>query len=465
MGEGLAPVPNGMTDIYAPTHFQKRRLQVYEAGCLCLIITVLVFVSVLFFIGSSNRWTPMPDLRHQETSFQAGRVILAGDGDWLVWADATSTVLGTCDLGHPGKMRFLCPPPNTGIRPVEVLDGDLITLITVPRSSIWQIIKRGWGSLTGKESHTEQDSASTPGSVTVHLQRVNLITGKVTTSVPGGTYDLGDTGTSVDPHSRGADLTDLESGNVSLSPDHLSLAWWSAREVVAKSPLSATVTERLEILASGPKFKKLLEKEIKTDGTLSVRSRLLEQTGQPMWMSNDRCLIFSTLDSGSLIPFDCGEGNIEATIPLPALQQTLAEGAPVNNYDPEGFQILSGKDGHDSEILVWTHLPGSIHLFVLDPLFHLIRHTQIDDKGLDLSQVLWLKRSQILLVRDDSTSHLVGITPQGEREGVFPVPPDWGESFQILGENRDGDLIGYNRGMFLSAKSGDEAWETLEIFQ
>ncbi len=475
-----------MTSPYDPTPFQIRRLRIYEAGCFLIVLTAITFAIVLYWLGISNHWTRLPAPEQAGLLPEADRVLLAGEGDWLVWVAAGTggksrsriDLLGASDLSHPGRAVLLRPPHNDGIRPIDVLDGDLIVLVTVPQISSWQILQHGWTSLTNLikrerkllpepppnlSLNQEPDLLPTP--VTVYLQRVNLSTGRVVTTAAGGTSDLGATDTDKKSPSTTSELTDLEGGYVNLSPDRLNLAWWSAREMTGKSPLSATVTEHLEIFSAGPKFKRLLGKEIQTDGTLSIRSRLLERLGQPAWMGNDRCLVLSTLDSGSLIPFDCGAGMAEATVPLSALQQTLTEGAPVNNYDPEGFEVLQEGEGHAPEILVWTRLPGSLHLFVLDSLFHLIRHTQVDDKNLDLSRPLWLKRSQVLLVEDTSVTRLVGFTAQGEQEGVFPIPPDWGESFQILGENREGDLLGYNRGSFLSAKSGDGAWETMNIFQ
>jgi hypothetical protein len=463
---------------YEPTRFQIRRLRIYEAGCFLIVLTITALVILVYALGSSNRWEPITDSTHAGVMPEADDVLLVGDGDWLVWvasgmgnsSRSSTAFLSACDLNHPGQSVLLRPPPNAGIRPIEVIEGDLIALVTVPQTSLWQVLQRGWTGLTRTAVHLEntspdQNPGLLPGFVTVQLQRVNLLTGRVITTASGGTYELGTTEGKPDASPNPSELTDFERGNVSLSPDRLNMAWWSAREEVGKSPLSATVTERLEILSTGPRFEKLLEKEICTDGALSVRSRLLEQTGQPVWMNNDRCLVFSTLDSGSLIPFDCGEGSIEATVPLPALQQTLTEGAPVSNQDPEGFEVLPEGNGHGMEVLVWTRLPGSLHLFLLDPTFHLIHHAQVEDKNLDLSRTLWLKRSQVLLFEDTSSSRLVGFTPKGEREGVYPIPPDWEDGFRILGENRDGDLIGYNRGSFLSTKSGDGAWETMELFR
>ncbi len=480
---GLEGAVDPMKNPYEPTRFQIRRLRVYETCFFLVFLGAAVLAVLLYALGSSNRWEPLPVSLQTESLQDADHLLLAGEGEWLVWvatgpgdpSQSSINLLGAYDLSHPGKTFILHPPPNAGVHPIEVLDEDLIALITVPRTSHWRILKRGWASLTHREISSakapgvnppsERESGFSPQSVTIHLQRVSLITGRVTTMAPGGNYQIGTIGKNRDSLSTPNELSDLERGNVSLSPDRLDLAWWSAREEIGKSPLSATVTEHFEIFSVGPRFKRLLGKEIKTDGTLSIRSRLLQRVGQPVWMTNDRCLILSTLDSGSLIPFNCGEGTIEAAVPLSTLQQTLSEGAPVTNSDPEGFEILPGGNGQSNEILVWTRLPGSLHFFVLDSLFHLVHHTQVEDKDLDLSRPLWLKRSQVLLVEDTSSSRLVGFTATGEREGVYPIPPDWGESFQILGENRKGDLIGYNRGAFLSAKSGDGAWETMELFR
>ena len=468
-----------MMNPYEPSRSQIKRLRIYEAGCFLFVLGGGALAVLLYVLGSTNRWERLPSSLQEGSLLQeVTQVVLTGEGGWLVWvttgtgnpSNSNIGLLGGCDLSHPGRTVLLQPPPNAGVHPIEVLEGDLITLVTIPQTSLWQVFRRGWTSLTTKTPPIktfleEMDSNSGPTSVTVQLQRVDLTTGRVLTTAPGGTYLLNPRDTNAHTRSNPSELTDLERGYVSLSPDRLNLAWWSAREEVGKSPLSATVTENLQILSAGPRFKKLLGKEIQTDGALSLRSRLIQKVGQPVWITNDRCLILSTLDSGSLIPFDCGEGTAEAAVPLPTLQKTLNEGASVNSSDPEGFEIIPQEKGHDAGILVWTRLPGSLHFFFLDSLFHLIHHSQVEDRSLDLSRPLWLKRSQILLVEDTSSSHLVAFTIRGEREGVYPIPPDWGEGFQILGENQDGDLIGYNRGSFLTAKSGDGAWETMDLFR
>ncbi len=466
-----------MMNPYEPSRSQIRRLRFYEAGCFLFVIGSVAFAILLYILGSSNRWERYTPSSQEDAFRDVEQVTLLGGGDWLVWvssgtgnsSDTTISLLGGCDLSHPGRSVFLRPPPNTGVHPIEVLEGDLITLVTIPQVKLWEIIYRGWNLLTTKttlrDTHQEKDDSTPwPTQVTIHLQRVNLTTGRVITTAVGGTYifDLQSQKTSSRPSPT--ELTDFERGFVSLSPDRLNLAWWSAREEVGKSPLSATVTENLQILSTGPKFRKLFGEVIQTDGTLSIRSRLLQRIGQPVWISNDRCLLLSTLDAGSLIPFDCGEGTTEAAISLRTLRQTLSEGTSLNNFDPEDLLIIPGDKGQEAGVLVWLRLPGALHFFMLDPLFHLIHHTQVDDRNLDLSHPLWLKKSQILLVEDNSSSRLVGFTGRGEREGVYPIPPDWAESFQILGENREGDLIGYNRGSFLKTKSGDGAWETMDLF-
>ncbi|KXK31154.1 MAG: hypothetical protein UZ16_OP3001002976 [Candidatus Hinthialibacteria bacterium OLB16] len=443
-----------MTDYHDLVRQERLHRRIYEvAGILFLLGFVIGFI-ILYRLGSSHDWKRMDLVIQDGVLPEAEQVHLVGKGAWLVWTNSNGGIVGAYDFNHPGQPKFLQPPPHLKIRIFDVIQGDLVALIVRPQATFSEVLLRGW-SLFFSDDPPPLPSALEGRKATTFLVRLNLGTGEIVSLLPGSTSDL---------KGRQTSLNDFEMGRVSLSSNQISLAWWRAHEEIGSTPLSATVTEHLEVVSTGPHFRKLFEREYATNGTLSIRSRLLNSVGKPLWMTEDMFLYLSFLDQGSLVPFDCREGTIQAAYPLATLQETLLGSVPQLQYEPEGIFVVNG-DGKTPQLFLYSRLQDSIHFFVLDSLFRLVRHSRLEAGAYDFTSVVWLETSQTLLVEDHSQRRLVSLTPKGELKSTFPLPPDWDDGFKILGEDSSGQLIGFNRGAFLRAGSGDPAWETLDLFR
>lgn len=443
-----------MTDYNDLVRRERLRRRIYEIVGVLFLLGMAIGFFILYWLGSSHDWKRI-DLPIQEGILpEVDQVHLCGRGSWLVWTNATGGIIGAYDFGHPGQPGFLQPPPYLRVRLFEVIQGDLVVLIVKPQATFSEILGRGWSLLFTSEKPPLPSSLE-GRKITTFLERVDLDTGEVVSLLPGSSFDM---------KGHIADLSDFEIGQVSISSDQISLAWWRAHEEIGSSPLSATVTEHIEVVSTGPRFRRLFEREFSTDGTLSIRSGLLKQVGSPLWMTEDMFLFLSLLDQGSLVPFDCREGASQASYSLETLQETLKGSVSDLLYEPEGLFVLRGEE-QIPQLFLYSRLPESIHFFVLDALFRLAHHSRLDAGAYDFTSVKWLERSQTLLVEDHSQRRLVSLTPKGELKSVFPLPPDWDDGFKILGEDSTGQLIGFNRGAFLRTGRGAPAWETLDLFR
>jgi hypothetical protein len=437
---------------------QSFRLRTYEIGGAILLAALLLSLYLLCRMGSDLAWTPVDLYKEGGILRDAERVMLSSSGVWLAWVDAKAGAACAADIGHPGRVECLRPAPSVSIRPVEVVEGDLLVLRSSPKRTLPEILERGWHRFMGQAEEMDgflpQHFASREISTT--LERVELNTGRIRSSALGGTvkWDGGDEGP-----------LDFETGRLALSPDRVSLAWWRAKEEVGSTPLSATVTETIEIYSTGPKIGRLHSQQFKTDGDISIRSRLLESIGKPLWLNEDICMVLSFLDSGSFVPFDCREGIVQATVQLAAVQQTMRESDPAVVFDPEGFYLVRAEGASPPGLFFWSRLPDSGHFFLFDTLFHLVRYTRLDTKEYGFSKTAWLERSQSLLVEETGKSRLAALSPRGEKRASYQLPPDWNDGFEILGEDPGGALIGYNRGAFLRGSPGQAGWETVELFR
>ncbi len=431
------------------------RLRFYEIGGGLFLLALLLALILIYRAGSSIHWTPATSAPEGPVLRDVERVRLSHFGHRIAWSDTGRGALCAHDFDRPGEISCLIPPPSLGTRALEVLDGRLIALRRTPRDTLWETLARGWRRTLGQREDSERETPDPSGrEVRTFLERVCLADGRVESRMMG-------------PTARETDSTETAfeflAGKVSLSPSGVSLAWWRAREEVGRDPLAATVTETLEILSSGPKFGKLFSREFRSDGALSFRSRLLQSVGRVAWLSEDVCLVLSFLDGGSLIPFNCGTGAVQATLPMRDLLRTLQESAPEVVYDPEGFEVVRAPGAGAAGILCWVRADESLLLFLFDPGFHLIRHSRIEGVAPIPTDSAWLSGSQTLLVEDHGRGRLASYTPQGEPRATFPLPPDWGDGFEILGEGAENSLLGFNRGAILRTQNGAPTWETVEI--
>lgn len=431
-------------------------LRVYETGCAVAFLLLAGGFAFLYYLGASTDWKPVALYTSGETLPEADRVLLSETSGWLAWRVPKEGAVCAMDFRRHGQVVCLRPVPSLEARPVDVIDGDLLVLRTSAEISFLETLQRGWFQVTGQEEAlaSSLQSGRSKRTLTTHLERLDSRTGHVRSSMAG-----------LRSETPGQDrpLTDFETGKVALSPDRVTLAWWRAIEDVGLSPLSATVTETLDVLSAGPNFGKLFHRQFKSDGTLAIRSRLLEWIGQPLWFGPETCLVLSFLDSGSFVPFDCREGSVQATVPVSTLFQTMHESAPEVAFDPEGFHLIKGERESPVALFFWCQAVESAHFFLFDPLFHLISHHRLDSKDFVFSQTLWLEKSQTLLVASESKGQLIGLSPQGERRSSYPLPPDWLDGFKVLGEDAIGSLVGYNRGAFLRTAAGEAGWETMEF--
>ncbi|MCG3195968.1 MAG: hypothetical protein GHCLOJNM_00438 [bacterium] len=419
------------------------------------MLAIAIGIFLIHRAGTSIHWTPIPPAAEGPVLRDVERVTLSHFGHRLAWTDSARGALCTHDFERPGEFTCLKPPPSADMRAIEVLDGSLVALRSAPKDTPWEALARGWRKTVGEAENLEDEAPDPKGKeVRAFLERICLADGRVESRVTGATFREND---SAEP------AIEFLEGRVSLSPSGVSLAWWRAREEVGDDPLSATVAETFEVHSAGPKFGKLFAREFRGNGTLSLRSNLLRSVGRTFWLSEDVCLILSFLDGGSLVPFDCRIGAVQATIPMSDLFRAIRETAPEVVYDPEGFEVVRSKEGVAEGVLFWARSGDSLMFFLFDPMFHLIRHSRIESAATIPSDSAWLARSQTLLVEDLHQGRLVSYTPKGERRAVFPLPPDWGDSFQILGEGPENTLLGFNRGSILRARNGDPTWETVEI--
>lgn len=435
---------------------QATRLRIYEILGILLLISAAVFVGVLYTIGTAREWTVVDLYPTGGVIQNADQVGLVNGGRHLVWVDPDEDAVCATDLARPGDVFCLQPSPSYRVRPVDVLDGDLIVLRSAPRASPVDILLRGWKGLSRDRAGRDAKSEWVEPPFDTHLERVDLRTGEIRTEAVDESR-VGRKGEIPD--------VDIKMGRVALSPDRLNLAWWRANEENGETPLSAGVNEVFEVFSTGPKLESLYIRRFRTGGGLSIRSRLLMDIGQPRWLSNEVCLLLSLLDSGSFVPFDLERGEVQATMPVSMVHKLMRETVNEELYDPESVHMIRGDGENAVGLFAWARSTTAAYFFVFDAFFRLARFERIGFEAYDFGQPIWLEQSQLLLAREAPEGRLVGLSPRGQAEAHFPVPPDWGEGFNILGETAERQLVGYNRGLFLRAESGSTAWETVQLLR
>lgn len=425
------------------------------------ILSVLFVVGCLFFfyyLGSSEDWMPRDWHPQVEGGPSVEKAAVSPEGDWLVWKNTTDGSVCAYDLRHGGRVACLDPGPCAGVIPLGVLDGDLLVLRSRFEGSVFKRIGRGLlRFFTGKrfiETDIEDLRVETHRRTT-YLERVGLDSGTVEDQIPGLTFE---------PGFDGAGVTDFEMGAVSLSPQGNRLAWWKAAETIGETPLSATITEEMEVFSTRERFKKIMEEKVVSKGNVSFRTALLHEMGRPFWWDSNTCCFLSFLDGGSLVPFDCSTEEVLATIPLEQISKIVKEENSHILYGPEGVSGLYDVSGERKKLVAWARDQDSVFFFLFDDRLDAEGKTAISLQSVDTSRTVWLRFSHRLLVEDTNRNRLVALSPTGAKSRHYPLPPDWEDVFQLVGEDKEGELIGTNKTVFLRTKSGMSDWETLDLY-
>ena len=425
-----------------------------------LVIAVAAFFAVvtLYVIGSSNNWSPVDRDFQGERGISVERAVLTPDGNWLIWVDSRDGVVCLLDLRHLGHVACLDPGMGGTTVPVGVVEGDFLVLRSIPKDGVPGVLKQGLKRLTGGGGNLEngrKEELEAGCSRTVFLERVDIDSGRLVARIPGLVLK---------PSVENEPAVGFEMGGTSFSPGGKHLAWWKAAESVDEPPLSATVTEVFEIFSIGEGLQPVLRKEVSTSGDLAVRSRLLEQIGRPVWLTERVCLLLSFLDAGSLLPFDCQDELTEAAIPLSDVFEKIREKNPLVTYGPEGFFRASETPEGAPEIVFWGRQQNSIHFFRFNLDFQLEAETTVDTTGFEFKETLWLPVTERLLVEDQSKNRLVAISPFSGDRAMYALPLDWEDGFQVLGEDLSGELVGTNGQLFMRTSADRTEWETIELF-
>jgi hypothetical protein len=414
-------------------------------------------VGALYVVGSSKNWSPVERDFQGDRGISVERVVLSPDGNWLVWVDSRDGVVCVLDLRHLGHVACLDPRMGGTTVPIGVVEGDLLVLRIVPESGFVAVLERGLVRLAGGGGGTDdtEEGFSAGYRWNVFLERINIDTGRMVSRRAGLVPNSAE---------RTEPVFDFESGAASLSTDGKHLAWWKAVEWVDENPLSATVTEVFEIFSVSEGLQPVLRKEFSTSGDLAVRSRLLGEVGRPVWLTERACLVLSFLDAGSFLPFDCQTELTEAAVPLSAVVERIGEKNPHVLYGPEGFFRTSETSESAPEIIFWGRQQDSVHFFRFNLDFQLEDEKIVDTSGFEFDVTLWLRVTKRLLIEDRSRNRLVAVSPYSGDRVSYPLPLDWEDGFQVLGEDMSGALVGTNRQLFMRTSAGRTEWETIELF-
>jgi hypothetical protein len=427
-------------------------------GTLAVLLLVLLAAGgYLHHLGTSDRWTPIVWVPGSPAELSIDRATLSPTGTHLLWVDVATGALCVYDLSVEGRVSCLDPGDCPAVNPIGFSGEDVLVLRTRFRKGTLSVVADGWKRLLGTEEEEDLEEGpviplGTPR--TTYLERVGIDTGEVFARAPGATSRVS---------LENLDPTDFEMGAVTASPDGAALAWWRASEEREGSPLSATVTETLEVLSADAMFSPLVKWSLSSGGNLFVRSRLLRELGWPHWIDNDRFFLFSFLDGGSFIPFDRRENAPLATVPMGSIIRDMVESNPHILYGPEGVVVGSDVNSGRPEIVFWARQEDSLHFFHYNSDFVFSHETTIATKGFQFAQAIWLRNSEALLVADLSRERLVAFDTGGEQEAVYPLPYGWSEGFDLLGEDSQGNLLGTNRRVFMRVSPGGTDWEILEL--
>jgi len=420
---------------------------------LCLLA---VGLTVLYVRGLSGSWEPVQWSRGSGVGAPIERAKLANGGTWLVWVDATFLICAY-DLENMGSVTCLDPGPCMAASPVGIVDGSLIALRTLERKGALGRIAGGWRRLFSSPGRVSARSApeAPPGSRTTRLEKIDLDTGRVLAMREGF---------SAEGAEAESDLTDFEVGSAGISPDNRYLAWWKAREISGTDPLAATVVERFDLVSLESGFGNLLSKEISTGGSFSVRTSLLGEIGKPFWGTDRSCFFISFLGAGSLVPVDCQRAAVLAAVPLSDIHSQMLERNPHLIYGPEGFCFPLETTGQDGCFAFWARQQDSLHFFRFNSRFEIEEETTFDIEGFRMENPVWLERSFRFLLEDPNRRRLVAYSMEEQGANYYPLPPDWEEGFEIVGEDSRGALVGTNGQLFMRVVPGGAEWETIEMY-
>jgi len=424
------------------------------------LIVALCLVVWIFRLGSSENWTVASLDSGSDTVLRIDSPRLSIDGKWLYWVDRRSDTLSAYNLKKHGRIASLVSPEGSQFRPVGFTpQGELLALRGVSERGLGTTIRRGWHRLLGRSHFPLQGN---PGSPTlpitrIYLEQIDLNTGKVLARQAADTP--------VSDQMPADELTDFGLGAVGVSPDGTKVAWWRASEIPGSAPLSGKIKETITLLKIESGFQRLLLRHYESEGNVSVRSQLLQSIGHAHWLNADRCVLFAFVGSGSLVPLESDKGEVGASMSLAAIHDAMCESVTETIYDPEGFVGFGEVEIKEPGILFWARSAKGLHFFLFDENYSLSRSSRVDIEDVGYEPGVWLPRSRRLLVVDRSELQLAAVSPVDEPKIVYPLPTNWGDGFQILGEAEGGVLIGHDTNRFYQTKSNDPNWQSLNLFR
>jgi hypothetical protein len=435
---------------------KSRRGRAWTLALVLGFVILLGFFALLVWIGRPANWSPIAwGPSSSIEGFSLDRSTLGPEGDWLLWFDSSLGAVCAKDLRSEKAVTALDPGDYFAVAPVAVVDGNLLALRSQRSSSLFVNLMRGLTKVLNRGGSNEDSSNPHPTSEnrTTYVETIDLQTGNPSAR----SVSLVKEGDLEQP-------TDFELGRISFSPNGDRFAYWCAQESPGSAPLDATVTERLQIYGVGSGLKPSIDRKVASSGSFFVRSALLTSVGRSYWIGSEACLFLSLLDAGSLIPVDVRRGEFDAIYSIAEVSRTLSEENPSLQYGPEGIETLRSAGDGETTLLFWGRSEDSILFYLFDSQIRFRRQAIAETQEYELETMVWLPRSERLLVDDKARNRLVALSPYGESSESYPLPPDWRDGFRILGEDWNGALVGTNRRMFLRTSEDRRDWETIPLF-
>lgn len=424
----------------------KQRPILWGTGILLLVGTLVAFF--LHRLGSGHHWEFIADPQALEGEEVIDSARLTDDGEWLMWTDSNRGLVRVMRLDDLDAVRTFRTHTHLRIEPTAVMENHLIVLRTSPDRGLIRTMLAGFDRLFGLGEGgrillTPEDSG---GVRSTHLEGLDL---------ESGTVKFRYRGASTTASEFNSLPTGFEMGRVSLSPDGRCLAWWRAEETIQDTPISATVTERIEIFEWSAGLQPMATKPLHTNGYLETWSGLLKELGRPMWSGPDSCFFLSFLQGGSLVPIDRRSGEFAATLSLEELFRDRAAG-----FTPEGVTAVRESADLKEGFLFWGRDADGLRFIRFDSNFEFVSERVQDAGDLDFSSPLWLSGGDLLL-SERSTGRFRVLSDREENGAVYPAAAFPGEEFQVLGRDSRGNLIALSDSKFWTASLGGEAWREL----